>query len=93
MHPDFESNLITHILRNFGVSRTTVSDVIFAFAEGPKEFYTFLNTMHTYQRAYSIHCTVYSLSVLFFSCNKILYLLINALHHHYVINDVIIQNY
>ena len=31
MHPDFESNLITHIFRKFGVSDTTGSDVIFAF--------------------------------------------------------------
>ena len=31
MHPDFESNLITHIFRKFGVSETTGSDVIFAF--------------------------------------------------------------
>ena len=34
MHPDFKSNLITHIFRNFGVSRTTASDVIFAFVRG-----------------------------------------------------------
>ena len=34
MHPDFESNLITHIFRKFGVSRTTGSDVIFAFVRG-----------------------------------------------------------
>ena len=34
MHPDFESNLITHIFRKFGVSQTTESDVIFAFARG-----------------------------------------------------------
>ena len=34
MHPDFESNLITHIFRKFGVSRTTRSDVIFAFVRG-----------------------------------------------------------
>ena len=34
MHPDFESNLITHIFRKFGVSRTTGSDVIFAFVKG-----------------------------------------------------------
>ena len=32
MHPDFKSNLITHIFRKFGVSQTTGSDVIFAFA-------------------------------------------------------------
>ena len=34
MHPDFESNLITHIIKKFGVSRTTESDVIFAFVRG-----------------------------------------------------------
>ena len=34
MHPDFKSKLITHIFRNFGVSRTTESDVIFAFVRG-----------------------------------------------------------
>ena len=34
MHPDFESNLITHIFRKFGVSETTGSDVIFAFVRG-----------------------------------------------------------
>ena len=34
MHPDFKSNLITHIFRKFGVSRTTGSDVIFAFVSG-----------------------------------------------------------
>ena len=31
MDPDFESNLIAYIFRKFRVSRTTVSDVIFAF--------------------------------------------------------------
>ena len=31
MHPDFESNLITHIFKNFVVSWITVGDVIFAF--------------------------------------------------------------
>ena len=31
MHPDFKSNLITHIFRKFGVSWTTGSDVIFTF--------------------------------------------------------------
>ena len=34
MHPDFESNLRTHIFRKFGVSRTTGSDIIFAFVKG-----------------------------------------------------------
>ena len=34
MHPDFESNLITHIFRKFGVSRTAERDVIFAFVRG-----------------------------------------------------------
>ena len=32
-HPDFESILIAHIFRNFGVSRTTGSEVIFAFVK------------------------------------------------------------
>ena len=34
MHPDLESNLITHIFRNFEVSRMTGSNVIFAFVRG-----------------------------------------------------------
>ena len=34
MHPDLESNLITHIFRKLGVSGTTGSDVIFAFVRG-----------------------------------------------------------
>ena len=34
MHSDFESNLITHIFRKFGVNRMTGSDVIFAFVSG-----------------------------------------------------------
>ena len=34
MRPDFESNLITLIFRNFEVRRTTVSDVNFAFVRG-----------------------------------------------------------
>ena len=34
MHPDFESNLMTHNFRNFGVRRTLESDVIFAFVRG-----------------------------------------------------------
>ena len=89
MHSDFESNLITHIFRNFGVSETTRSDVI----ETSKEFYAIWSTMHAYQYAYSIHCTAYSSLLLIFSWNKIFYLLIHALHHHYVIDDVIIQNY
>ena len=59
-------------------------------SEAPKEFYTVLSTMYAYQRPYSIHCTAYSLSMLIFLRNKISYLLINALHHHYVIDDVII---
>ena len=60
-------------------------------SEAPKEFYAVLSTIHSYQCAYSIHCTAYSLSLLIF-WNKIFYLLINALHHHYIIDDVIIQN-
>ena len=34
MHPDVKANFLTHVLRNFGVSRTTGSDVIFAFVRG-----------------------------------------------------------
>ena len=34
MHPEFKSNLMTHIFRNIGVSQTTESDVIFAFVRG-----------------------------------------------------------
>ena len=34
IHPDLESNLITHIFRKFGVSRKTGTDVIFAFVSG-----------------------------------------------------------
>ena len=34
MHPNFESNLISHIFRNLGVSWKTGSDVIFAFVRG-----------------------------------------------------------
>ena len=61
--------------------------------EARKEFYAVLSTIHAYQCAYSIHCTAYSLSMLIFCWDKIVYLLINALHHHYVIDDVIIQKY
>ena len=34
MHPNFESNLVTHIFRKFGVNWTTGSDVIFAYVRG-----------------------------------------------------------
>ena len=34
MQPNFESNLITHIFKKFGVNRRTGSDVIFAFVRG-----------------------------------------------------------
>ena len=91
MHPEFESNLITHIFRKFGASGKTESDVIFALLEAPKEFYAVLSTMHAYQCAYSIHCTAYSLSMLIVSWNKIFYLLTNAFHHYYVADDVIIH--
>ena len=33
MHPDYESNSITHIFRKFWVSRATGSDVIFDFVK------------------------------------------------------------
>ena len=49
MHPDFESNVITHILRKFWVSRTTGSDVILPLSEAPKGFHAVLSTMHAYQ--------------------------------------------
>ena len=62
-------------------------------SEAPKEFHTVLSTMHAYQRTYSIHSTSFSLLMLIFSWNMIFYLLINALHHHYVIDDIILQNY
>ena len=60
--------------------------------EAAKEFHTVLSTMHAYQCFYSIHCTAHLLSILIFSWNKIVYLLTNALHHLYVIDDVIIQS-
>ena len=50
--------------------------------EAPTEIHAVLSTMHAYQCAYSIHGTAYSLSILIFSWNKIVSLLINALHHH-----------
>ena len=34
MHPDVESNFITHIFRKLGVIQTIQSDVIFAFVRG-----------------------------------------------------------
>ena len=34
MRPNFESNLVTHIFRKFGVNWTTGSDVIFAYVRG-----------------------------------------------------------
>ena len=48
IYPDLESNLITHNFRKFGVSRTTGTDVIFAFVRAPKEFQSVLSTMHAY---------------------------------------------
>ena len=57
-----------------------------------KKFYSILSTMFAYQRPYSIHSIASLLSKLTFSWNKIFHLLINVLHHHYVIDDVIIQN-
>ena len=62
-------------------------------SEAPKEFHTVLSTMRAYQCAYCVHCRAYSLPMLIFSWNNIFYLLINALHHHCVIDDVIDQNY
>ena len=74
-------------------SRITGSDVILPLSEAPKEFHTVLTTLHAYQRTYSIHSTASLLWMLIFSWNKIFYLLINVLYHHYVIDYVIIQNY
>ena len=34
IHPELESNLITHIFRKFGVSRAPETNVIFAFVRG-----------------------------------------------------------
>ena len=91
MHPEFELNLITHIFRKLGVSRTTRNDAIFAFVRGTcfREFHTVLSTMRAYQCAYSVHYRAYSLPMLIFSWNRIFYLLINALHYHCVIDNVI----
>ena len=58
MHPDFESNLITHIFRNFGVSDTTGSDVIFVFVRGTQG--VFRNFEHnaclSVRVFYSLYC-------------------------------------
>ena len=67
MHPDFEANLATHIFRKFGVSRTSGSDVILSLSKAPKVLRAVFSTMPAYQCAYSIYCTVYSLSMLIFS--------------------------
>ena len=93
MHPDFESNLITHILESLGSAGQPEVTSFLPLLEAPKKFFAVLRTIHAYQCVYSIHCTAYSLSMLIFCWNKIFYLLINALHHHYVIDDVIIQKY
>ena len=93
MHPDFEANLITHIFRKFGsVGRPEVTSFL-PLSEAPQKFHTVLSAVHANQRTYSIHSTASSLSMLIYSWNKIFYLLINVLHHHYVIDDVVIQNY
>ena len=62
-------------------------------SESRKELHLVLSTMHAYQRSYSILSTESSLLMLFFTWNKIFYLQIDVLHHHIVIDDVIIQNY
>ena len=41
MHPNFKSNLITHIFRKFGVSQTSGSDIIFAFVRHLLSFMQF----------------------------------------------------
>ena len=93
MHPEFELNLITNIFRKFETAGQPEVTSFLLLLKAPKEFYAILSTMHAYQTSYSIHCTAYSLSMLIFCCNKLFYLLINALHHHSVIDDVIIQKY
>ena len=65
--------------------------LLLPLSEAPEKFYTVLSAMHAYQHTYSIHSTASSLLMLVFCWNKIFYLLINVLHHHYVIDDVIIQ--
>ena len=49
--------------------------------------------MRAYQRIYAIRSPAFSLLMLIFSGKKIVYLLINVLHYHYVIEDVIIIKY
>ena len=58
MHPDFESNLITHIFIKFGVSGTTGSDVIFAFVRGTQGvLYSFEpNACLSVRLFYSLYC-------------------------------------
>ena len=73
MHPNFKSNLITHILRKFGVSRTTGMMSCLPLSEAPKKFHAVLSKMHAYQCAYSVHSTAYPLSMLIFGWNKIFY--------------------
>ena len=67
MHPDFESNLITHVSRKFGTAGQPEVTSFLPLSEAPKEFYAVLSTMHAYQCSYSIHGTVYLLSMLIFS--------------------------
>ena len=67
MHPDFESNLITHILGSLGSAGQPEVTSFLPLSEAPKEFHAVLSTMHAYQCAYSIHCIAYSLSMLIFS--------------------------
>ena len=93
MHPDFESNLLTHIFRFLGSAGLPEVTSFLLLSEASKEVDTVLSTMHAYQRTCSIHSIAASQLMLIFSWNKLFYLLINVLHHHYVIDDVIIQNF
>ena len=58
MHIDFESNLITHIFKRFGVRGTTGSDVIFTFVRGTQRFYCSFehNECLSVRVFYSLYC-------------------------------------
>ena len=57
MHPDFKSNLVTHICRKFGVSRTTGSDVIFDFVKGVSRSFEH-NACLLVRVFYSLYCVI-----------------------------------
>ena len=59
MHPDFESNLVTHIFESLGSAVQPEVTSFFPLSEAPKEFHTVF--IHAYQRTYFIillrlHC-------------------------------------